>query len=156
CRPRMDYGKSEPRTIELSSTVLYEHDGTSLYLSTDASVSYVLKETPFELKESKHFVLSYGQPFSGPLRYSVEEQLDRTLGYWRSWAKHCNIPFEFQNEVIRSALALKLHIHEDTGAIIAATTTSIPEGPEAGRTWDYRYCWLRDAYFVVTALNRLG
>jgi GH15 family glucan-1,4-alpha-glucosidase len=58
--------------------------------------------------------------------------------------------------VIRSALALKLHIFEDTGAITAATTTSIPEGPESGRTWDYRYCWLRDAYFVVTALNKLG
>ena len=90
------------------------------------------------------------------MKFDLEEQLDRTIAYWRNWAKHCNIPFEFQNEVIRSALALKLHIYEDTGAIIAATTTSIPEGPEPGRNWDYRYCWLRDAYFVVTALNKLG
>jgi GH15 family glucan-1,4-alpha-glucosidase len=116
----------------------------------------VLDETPFELKESKHFALSYGAPFVGTLKFGLEEQLDRTLAYWRSWAKACNIPFEFQNEVLRSALALKLHIFEDTGAIIAATTTSLPEGPERGRCWDYRYCWLRDAYFVVTALNRLG
>ena len=157
CRPKFDYGKTAPRVVETSGGIVFESGHTTYFLSSDASVSYILNETPFELKESKHFVLSYGVPFLGaPLKFSVEEQLDRTAHYWRIWAKHCNIPFEFQNEVLRSALALKLHIYEDTGAIIAATTTSIPEGPEPGRNWDYRYCWLRDAYFVVTALNRLG
>ena len=156
CRPRFEYGQYEPETLNLASDIKFQSHGESLYLSTDASISYILHETPFELKESKHFVLSYGVPYQGTLKFGLEEQLDRTLHYWRNWAKHCNIPFEFQSEVIRSALALKLHIFEDTGAIIAATTTSIPEGPEGGRTWDYRYCWLRDAYFVVTALNRLG
>ncbi|HUP58182.1 MAG TPA: glycoside hydrolase family 15 protein, partial [Bdellovibrionota bacterium] len=156
-KPRFEYGREAPRIVDLASgIVLYEHAGHRLYLSSDAPSSYVLNEAPFDLKESKHFVLSYGVPFDGPLKFELEEHLDRTLAYWRVWTKHCNIPFEFQNEVIRSALALKLHIYEDTGAIIAATTTSLPEGPEPGRTWDYRYCWLRDAYFVVTALNRLG
>jgi GH15 family glucan-1,4-alpha-glucosidase len=159
CRPRFDYGRSEPRVSQLSSAVRFEssHSGDyTAYLSTDAPVSYVLNAVPFQLRESKHFVFSYGEPFNGAFRFEIDEQLERTMAYWRSWVKHCNIPFEFQNEVIRSALALKLHIFEDTGAIIAATTTSLPEGPEQGRTWDYRYCWLRDAYFVVTALNRLG
>ena len=156
CRPKINYGQFEPRVTNLSSQILYEHENTKLFLSSDAPISNILSEQPFELKESKHFVLSYGVPFEGRMRFEVEEQLDRTIAYWRGWAKHCNIPFEFQNEVIRSALALKLHIFEDTGAIIAATTTSIPEGPENGRCWDYRYCWLRDAYFVVTALNKLG
>ena len=156
CLPRMDYGRETPKIVPISSGILYEGQGTSLYLRSDASTSYVIQETPFDLKESKHFILSYGEPFQGPLKFAIEEQLDRTIAYWRGWAKHCNIPFEFQNEVLRSALTLKLHIYEDTGAIIAATTTSIPEGPEPGRTWDYRYCWLRDAYFVITALNNLG
>jgi GH15 family glucan-1,4-alpha-glucosidase len=155
-RPRFDYGRYEPRAVPGSSQIVYEGPGTSCFLITDASVSYILGETAFELKESKHFALGYGLPFQGPLRFGIEEQLDRTVTYWRGWSKRCNIPFEFQNETIRSALALKLHIFEDTGAIIAAATTSIPEGPEPGRTWDYRYCWLRDAYFVVSALNRLG
>jgi len=156
CRPRFDYGREDPRRVQLGQDILYQGSETSLYLSSDSPAAYTLLESPFELKESKHFVLSYGAPYQGMLKFDVEELLDRTIAYWRMWAKHCNIPFEFQDEVIRSALVLKLHIYEDTGAIIAASTTSIPEGPEPGRNWDYRYCWLRDAYFVVTALNRLG
>ncbi|MDO9588554.1 MAG: glycoside hydrolase family 15 protein, partial [Brevundimonas sp.] len=50
----------------------------------------------------------------------------------------------------------KLCAYEETGAIVAAMTTSVPEFPESGRNWDYRYCWIRDAYYVVRALNRLG
>ena len=66
------------------------------------------------------------------------------------------IPLEYQTEVIRAAITLKLCNYEDTGAIIAAHTTSIPEAPGTQRNWDYRYCWLRDAFFVIKALNRLG
>jgi GH15 family glucan-1,4-alpha-glucosidase len=70
--------------------------------------------------------------------------------------KQCDIPPLFQQEVIRSALTLKLHCFEDTGAIIAAMTTSIPESSGSGRTWDYRYCWLRDSYYVLNAFGLLG
>ncbi|HYC14469.1 MAG TPA: glycoside hydrolase family 15 protein, partial [Stellaceae bacterium] len=63
---------------------------------------------------------------------------------------------EWQDAVIRAAITLKLCSFEETGAIVAALTTSVPEAPDSGRNWDYRYCWLRDAYFVVHALNRLG
>jgi GH15 family glucan-1,4-alpha-glucosidase len=76
--------------------------------------------------------------------------------YWQLWVKHCHIPRAYQEDVIRSALALKLHCFEDTGAIVAALTTSLPESPGAGRTWDYRYCWLRDAFYVLGALRLLG
>ena len=58
--------------------------------------------------------------------------------------------------MIRAAITLKLSLFEDTGAIVAAMTTSIPEAPNSGRNWDYRYCWLRDAFFVVRALNSLS
>jgi GH15 family glucan-1,4-alpha-glucosidase len=66
------------------------------------------------------------------------------------------IPFDWQGAVIRSAITLKLCTYEDTGAVLAALTTSIPESPGSQRNWDYRYCWLRDSYFVIQALNRLG
>jgi hypothetical protein len=66
------------------------------------------------------------------------------------------VPFEWQEAVIRAAITLKLCSFDDTGAIIAAMTSSIPEAPSTARNWDYRYCWLRDSFFVVHALNRLG
>jgi GH15 family glucan-1,4-alpha-glucosidase len=82
--------------------------------------------------------------------------LEETVAYWREWVRALAIPFEWQDAVIRAAIALKLNVFEDTGAIIAAMTTSVPEAPRTGRNWDYRFCWIRDAYFVVNALNRLG
>ena len=72
------------------------------------------------------------------------------------WAKTTALPSFAPESVLRSALCLKLHAFNDTGAIIAAATTSIPEAIGSGRTWDYRFCWLRDAAFVVEALRRLS
>lgn len=86
----------------------------------------------------------------------VETSLEQTLDYWREWVRYLGLPFEWQDAVIRSAITLKLSNFEETGAIIAAMTTSIPEAANSGRNWDYRLCWLRDSYFVVHTLNRLG
>ncbi|HWH17604.1 MAG TPA: glycoside hydrolase family 15 protein, partial [Allosphingosinicella sp.] len=82
--------------------------------------------------------------------------LHQTVEDWRSWVRGLAIPLEWQKVVIRAAITLKLCQHEETGAIVAALTTSIPEAPNSGRNWDYRYCWIRDAYYTVQALNRLG
>src|SRR5258708_31723335 len=78
------------------------------------------------------------------------------MDYWMDWWRGLSISYDGQDEIIRAAITLKLSNFEETGGIIAAHTTSIPEAPGSGRTWDYRYCWLRDAYFVVKALNRIG
>ena len=72
------------------------------------------------------------------------------------WVRRLSISYDWQEPIIRAAITLKLSNFEETGGVIAAHTTSIPEAPGSGRTWDYRYCWLRDAYFVVKALNRIG
>jgi GH15 family glucan-1,4-alpha-glucosidase len=82
--------------------------------------------------------------------------LDATHVYWQDWVRGLSIPADWQDAVIRAAITLKLCTYEDTGAVVAALTTSIPEHADSGRNWDYRYCWLRDAHFVVKALNRLG
>jgi GH15 family glucan-1,4-alpha-glucosidase len=86
----------------------------------------------------------------------VTHDLDLTVAGWRAWAKTCALPPFAASAVLRSALCLKLHTCSDTGAIVAAATTSIPEALNTPRTWDYRYCWLRDAAFTVEAFRRLG
>src|SRR5262249_12826525 len=79
-----------------------------------------------------------------------------TRAYWMGWVRTLSISYDWQDAIIRAAISLKLSNFEETGGIVAAHTTSIPEAPHSSRTWDYRYCWLRDAYFVVKALNRIG
>jgi len=124
-------------------------------LTTDLPISY-LTGHPFALTERRYLVLSYGAPLEEPLASLCERFLQETMRYWQRWVKECDVPPLYQQQVIRSALALKLHCFEDTGAIVAATTTSIPESPGSGRTWDYRYCWLRDAYYALSAFHLLG
>jgi GH15 family glucan-1,4-alpha-glucosidase len=99
--------------------------------------------------------LSYGS--APPMTLGrVQRELESTRDGWVRWAKTCGLPLFMPELVLRSALCLKLHAYKDTGAVIAATTTSIPEAMGSERTWDYRYCWLRDAAFVVEALRRIG
>ena len=155
-KPRLDYGRVEPALTPSVEGAVFTFENTRLHFQTDIPKTYALSGQSFELTADRYCVLSYGEPFEQALRFGCEEYFERTVTYWRTWVKHCSIPFDYQEAVIRSALALKLHIYEDTGAIIAATTTSIPESLDGGRTWDYRYCWLRDAYFVIGVLNQLG
>lgn len=155
CDPRLGWSRQMPERLQGSNHVRYEGYASPLRLTTDVPLAY-LGNSSFALTERRHLVLSWGPPLEEPLPALCERFLNETLRYWQRWVKHCNIPPRYQREVIRSALALKLHCYEDTGAIIAATTTSIPESPGSGRTWDYRYCWLRDAYYTLNAFRLLG
>jgi len=155
CEPKLGWSKAKPAEIQGSHHVRFEGFESKLRLTTDIPLSY-LGGQPFTLTGRQHFILSWGAPIEEPLAPLCERFLNQTTRYWRQWVKQCDVPPMFQQEVIRSALALKLHCFEDTGAIIAAMTTSIPESPGSGRTWDYRYCWLRDSYYVLNALGLLG
>ncbi len=155
CDPILGWSKRRPPREHGSHHVAFDGYNTELRLTTDAPLSY-LNDEPFALTERKHFVLAWGAPVQEPLAPLCDRFLLETVRYWQTWVKHCDIPSVFQEEVIRSALALKLHCYEDTGAIVAALTTSIPESPGSGRTWDYRYCWLRDAYYALGAFRLLG
>jgi GH15 family glucan-1,4-alpha-glucosidase len=155
CKPRLGWSKKLPSRVQGSHHVRFEGFTSQLRLTTDIPLSY-LGGQPFTLTGRQHLVLTWGAPVEEPLAPLCERFLNETSRYWQRWVKQCNIPPLFQKEVIRSALALKLHCFEDTGAIIAAMTTSIPESPGSGRTWDYRYCWLRDSYYVLNAFGSLG
>jgi GH15 family glucan-1,4-alpha-glucosidase len=155
CDPRRGWSKVAAPPVAGSNHVRWEGFGAQLRLTTDVPISY-LGGQPFSLTGRRHLVLTWGAPIEEPLPPLCDRFLAETVRHWRRWVKGCNVPARRQDEVIRAALALKLHCFEDTGAIVAATTTSIPESPGSGRTWDYRYCWLRDAYYVLGAFHRLG
>jgi GH15 family glucan-1,4-alpha-glucosidase len=156
CKPVYDYGLVEPTSWAASNHVEYRGFPAPVRLTSNVPLAYVEDERPFLLERDRHLVLTWGQPLEAGLEDTAERFLERTLDYWRRWVKDTRVPRDYQGEVIRSALALKLHQYEDTGALLAATTTSLPEYPGSGRNWDYRYCWLRDAYFTLNSLERLG
>ena len=128
----------------------------TLRLTTDAAIDRLRAERWFRLERPLHFFLGPDESFIGNLPESVHAMLEQTEGEWRQWVRGLATPLEWQDVVIRSAITLKLCQHEETGAIVAALTTSLPEHADSQRNWDYRYCWVRDAYYTVQALNRLG
>ena len=155
CNPVLGWTRAPAPREPGSHHISFGGYASEVRLTTDAPLSYLHGES-FALTEQKHFVLAWGAPVEEPLAPLCERFLRETVRYWQQWVKHCDIPPLYQEEVIRSALTLKLHCFEDTGAIVAAMTTSIPEAPGSGRTWDYRYCWLRDAFYALGAFRHLG
>ena len=153
---RFDWGREAPTITRGSNHVRYAGSAMVLRLNTDAPVTHVLAQTPFVLTRSCDFLLGSDETLSGGIANTARHFEQETLSYWRLWVQRLAIPYEWQDAVIRAAITLKLSLFEDTGAIVAAMTTSIPEAPHSQRNWDYRYCWLRDAFFVVRALNSLS
>jgi GH15 family glucan-1,4-alpha-glucosidase len=146
-RPAITYG---------SNHVRYVMPELTLRLTTNVSITAVLEEIPFVLEQPLTLVLGPDETLQGGVSETGRRFFEQTVAYWNEWVRYLGIPFEWQDAVIRAAITLKLNAFDDTGAIVAAMTTSIPEAADSGRNWDYRYCWLRDAQFVVGALNRLG
>ena len=155
-RPTYDYGKGDPETTRGSNHLRFVMPRMTLRLTTDAPITYINEEVPFILERPISLILGPDESLTAPVDDTSQEFFRKTDEYWREWSRYLALPFEWQEAVIRASITLKLCSYEETGAIIAAMTTSIPEAPDSGRNWDYRFCWLRDAYFVVHALNRLG
>ena len=155
-KPMRDYGADIAQTTHGTNHVRYLIGPQALRLSTDAPIGYVLEDRSFRVESELHFFLGPDEPFSGNLRAELQRMEALTRDYWKIWTRGLHIPLEWQDEVIRCAIGLKLCQHEETGAIVAALTTSLPEAPGSERNWDYRFCWIRDSYYTVQALNRLG
>lgn len=155
-RPFSDYGAQRPERTFGSNHLRFLKGDFVLRATTDAPMPMLRDELPFMLDREIHVVLGPDETLAQSPAVYVREALEATLEYWHEWVRYLSIPAEWQDAVIRAAITLKLCQYEGTGAIVAAMTTSIPEAPHTVRNWDYRYCWLRDAAFVVRALNRLG
>ncbi len=155
-RPMQEYGAMRITPLVGSDHMRYAGEQVSLRLTTDAPIDSIVAETPFALDGAITLILGPDEEVQRGPSQAGGEFLERTLAWWRDWVNSLTLPSEWRDAVIRAAVTLKLNVSEETGAIIAAMTTSIPEAPDSGRNWDYRYCWMRDAYFVAAALERLG
>lgn len=164
CRPAFDYGRQTHDTRIEANGAIFESGSLTLGLSTmvplrndgrgGVSAEFVLSEG-----QSQVFILrddcGCGVPCP-PSGKAAEELLRGTVKFWQNWLSACTYHGRWQDQVHRSALALKLLTFEPTGAIIAAPTTSLPEVLGGARNWDYRYTWIRDAAFTVYAFLRIG
>ena len=155
-RPRFGDARRPAEVTHGSNHVRYVGPDLALRLTTDAPLAYVLDGSWFYLEEPVTLFLGPDESLTRNVAETAAEFLHATTAYWREWVRHLHVPLEWQEAVIRAAITLKLCWFEETGAIIAAMTTSLPEAPHTGRNWDYRYCWVRDAYYVIRALNELG
>ncbi|RXR02042.1 glycoside hydrolase family 15 protein [Pseudoxanthomonas composti] len=155
-RPLAEWGARAPESTWGSNHVRWLLPDFTLRLTTDVPVRFVREGSWFILNHPVHLVLGADESLRRSLAGYVREAEENTRHYWTEWVRYLSIPLDWQDAVIRSAITLKLCQYEDSGGIIAAMTTSIPEAADTPRNWDYRYCWLRDAAFVVRALNRLG
>ena len=155
-RPAAEYGAQKPETTFGSNHIRYMMPGLTLRLTTDLSLNHIMEEKPLVLDRPVTLILGPDESLQDSVVTTGRRFFEKTRDYWLRWVRGLAVPFEWQEAVIRAAITLKLCTFEDTGAVIAAMTTSIPEAAASGRCWDYRFCWLRDSYFTVHALNRLG
>lgn len=155
-RPTTGWGRPLEGVIGGTNHIRFPTSRLVMRLTTSAPVGYVHEERCFRLERTHYFFLGPDESFVGDIGATLEDMLELTMREWREWVRGLAIPLEWQAAVIRAAITLKLCQHEESGAIVAALTTSIPEHAESGRNWDYRFCWIRDAYYTVQALNRLG
>ncbi|MBN2636420.1 MAG: glycoside hydrolase family 15 protein [Prolixibacteraceae bacterium] len=157
--PRLEYAKH--RTINTIEDVYIKSatgKGTydSLYLYSSFSLNDILNENFIQLKKDEYCLISYNQKLLHQDVRRAKLKLERTKVYWLNWAERTTWYREFDDEIIRSALTLKMLSYDKSGAILAALTTSLPETIGEERNWDYRFCWIRDASMVVKIMTMLG
>jgi len=138
--PRPDYARATVQFRETTQGLEVGGAPVPLMLASSVPVPYIMGRRPFVLTRAHYFILSYGPREHPPTMAGAEHDASRTIAGWRAWCRNCALPSFATDLVLRSALVLKLHAYHDTGAIIAAATTSIPEEMGTQRTWDYRFC----------------
>ncbi len=128
----------------------------SFYLYTNLDQRKVVSGEPIELTESSFFLLSYHEKLEPVNLYKIYVEYEKTKSYWLDWVYRTKLPEKYKEMVVRSAITLKLLMFQNTGAVIAAPTTSLPEIIGKDRNWDYRYCWVRDASMIIDLYARIG
>jgi len=151
----MGYGWGTPERARGSNHIRFLLSNASVRLTTNTPIAYITNEVFFEVQEPLYLVLMPDESMKNPVGEVATNFRDKTVNWWRKWVGTLTIPFEWQPQVIRACITLKMNTFEETGAIVTAMTTSIPISAN-GIRYDSRYCWLRDSYFTALVLNQLG
>jgi GH15 family glucan-1,4-alpha-glucosidase len=155
-RPLFDYGALSPKVAAGSNHIDYTSGDVALRVTTDGPLAMIAEDRWFIMDRPIVLVIGRIEEPPSSIAAMARQFAERTLDYWQEWSRYLSVPFEWQDAVLRAAITLKLCAFEESGGIVAAMTTSIPESADSGRNWDYRYCWCRDAHFTVLALNLVG
>ncbi len=163
CAPAFNYARTPHSAQPIDGGVLFQAGKDRMVL---------LGPGPWQIENGKavtQFTLQPGETAEFALRYMTKQDdagfkapvegsrlMNETLAFWRKWLSYCKYEGRWRENVLRSALTLKLLTHHPTGAIVASPTCSLPEEIGGVRNWDYRYTWVRDAAFTVYSLIRLG
>jgi len=161
CAPRFDYARAPHRATPLEEGVCFTSDGLALRLRGTVPLELrdgdAVSEFVLRAGETASFVLEQALPNSPAAHPDfVERAFEDTLAFWQGWSARATYRGRWREEVLRSALTLKLLTYAPEGSIVAAPTFGLPEELGGARNWDYRYTWIRDASFTVYALSRLG
>lgn len=157
-RPRLNYAAVPMRSDVFPDYIKsYTTGGEyhSIYFYSNLPAAAIIEEQPIALEKDSFVCVSYHQKLSLIDLNHVITEFERTKTYWMNWAGRTQVYARYGEQIIRSALILKLLTYRKTGAVIAAVTTSLPESPGESRNWDYRYCWIRDASMTIQTLWEL-
>ncbi len=162
--PRFDWGREPPRIARKGD--LFVAEGAGLHLTVrsweagDVEPEEDALAGSFEIAAGERALLAliaaHEEPLHAPSRDHVEARLDAARRVWERWLGLWAYDGPWEEEVARSALALKLLVYAPNGSIAAAPTTSLPEVIGGDKNYDYRYSWVRDSAFTLDALMRLG
>ena len=163
CRPSFNYGRGPTSARMATDYVVFEDGGVTLPIRLASTHPLQLDgheataSTRLTAGERLVMVLVMDDAHQHLLKEdAVDEALDTTIAFWRDWVSQARYGGRWMDEVLRSALALKLMFSDRYGAMVAAPTFGLPEAIDGERNWDYRYCWVRDSAFTIHAMLSLG
>lgn len=157
--PKLEYALDETITYLKNDFIVSLTDKDTydtLFLYTSFNQEDVINSNQIELQEDGYFLISYNEKIFKTTLNTIQTELERTKVYWYEWMSRTPKFKNYNEEIGRSAMTLKLLSYDKTGAVLAAATTSLPETIGEVRNWDYRFCWIRDASMVIKVVSQLG
>lgn len=157
--PRLDFAREKTYNENKDSYIKsYTSEGKfeSLFLYSSFDLNSILERKEIEIKEHGYFLMGYHEKLAEQTLDRIYLKFQRTKTYWMNWSEHTTKYKYYNEEILRSALVLKVLTYKKSGAVLAAATTSLPETIGEERNWDYRFCWIRDASMVIKVMADLG